>query len=422
MGHRSRLASYSLVALIAAGCGKPAAPPAGGAATGAGALATTAPATTAPATTAPPEATKAPDPPATAAAPDAQAGAEDVPMEGDPTATDKVQAVTLGDGDLEQVALPGETRRVIGWRDRNGTNAVVIKRESPKALLTATHLIREGDGSWTTKRDFKELVSECGDYRLTLEAQTGAWSVSDLDADGIGEATWAWSAGCRTDWSPVTHKVLLTESGEKYVLRGTTATRGTGGDFKTDADFEKAPAAFRAHAETVWKATATERPPQRADYASEAHWGNDFLGWERLGPVPVGGVLTAIEPALGKPESKDEVFHDVDASGDYYQRWHYPARGFDLTVHSAKDPKLADGALSSIRAGAGSTLETRLGIRVGSSEADMRTAYTPYMNKEMSRGPYLAIGIEWSWLTFEARDGKVVGIAFGLGQDPPDAK
>ncbi|MBL8622305.1 MAG: hypothetical protein JNK64_13410 [Myxococcales bacterium] len=180
--------------------------------------------------------------------------------ERDPSATASVTARALTDADLDELEVPGARQQVIGWTDRYGTNAVVISRQEQGrgALLTATHARREGDGSWTTVRAFKEAVDAC-EFDLSLYAQIGDWSVTDLDGDGLGEATFAWSAGCRSDVSPLTHKVLVVEDGEKYVLRGQTIdASGAGGTFEADAGFAKAPAPFRAHAEQAWKATAKE--------------------------------------------------------------------------------------------------------------------------------------------------------------------
>ncbi len=248
------LAPLASLLLVAAGCSKKEAAKTGEAATGSGSSAA---AGSSAAGTGSVAGTPSPD-----AAPTAPTPTPDVPQEVDPTASDKVIAVELTDADLEELKLPGKRQHVIGWTDRYGTNAIVITLQSkPKngGLLVATHAIREGDASWTVGRDYKELVEECEDFDLSIYAQVGAWSVTDLDADGHGEATFAWSAGCRSDVSPITHKVLLVEKDEKFVLRGQTIdATGGGGDYKADPVFEKANPAFLPHAEKVWKLTVKE--------------------------------------------------------------------------------------------------------------------------------------------------------------------
>ncbi|MCC6623390.1 MAG: hypothetical protein IT385_19175 [Deltaproteobacteria bacterium] len=410
-------AALALGTSIAPACGKggaPSAPPADAVA----AAPAPEPAEPSPAPVAP-DAAPAPEADAAAApaTPPTDAGPANNGEERDPSATDKVETTTLSEDAFEGVELPGQTRKIIGWRDKNGTNAILIKREWPKgagAQLVAYHLNREGDASWTTLRDYKELVSDCNDFRLTLEPYTGPWSVTDLDNDGYGEATFAWTAGCRTDWSPVTHKVLLVESGAKYVLRGTTKSA----DSAADPDFAKAPPTFLDHARSVWASTSTEAPPARSAYESEAEWGNDFLSWERLGPIPAGASAAVIKATFGEPASVSAITHDEDATGKYFQTWRYPAQGIELTLEGEK-ADLADGALSALRTKAPSKLTTRLGITIGSSEAELKAAYDAFRNTEYSYGRYLAIGIEWTWLTFEVEDGKVVAISEGLGQQPP---
>jgi len=418
---RSILVSSLLASALFVGCSKaPEAPPL--------------PATTvtiAPPTTPEPAPTPTPAPepaptPAPTPTPAPSPELDNDTAEKDPSATDKVEPTTLESDAFDEAGLPGQLRAIVGWRDRNGTNALVLTRESPKgrgAELLATHFNREGDASWTKIRDFRELVSDCNDWRLTLEGRTGTWSVTDLDNDGIGEATFAWSAGCRTEWSPVSHKVLLVESGDKYVLRGNTGAM----TFDADPAFEKAPAAFRAHAEKVWAATSIEKPPEREAYAEEAQWGNDFLAWERVGMLPLGASRAAIEEHYGKPESKDAIFHDDSASGLYFETWHYPTRGLVITL-SGEDAKLADGGISSLTVTAPSDFKTRQGIAVGAPETDLLDRYGRFRNLEKSRLDkessryWLAIGIEWTWLTFEAYQNKVVSIRWGLGQEPPSAR
>jgi len=160
----------------------------------------------------------------------------------------------------------------VGWTDKLGKHAIVFGRsESEKgeertSVLVADLLTWEGD-AWNSQRRFTERVDKCM-FDTELYEMTGDWSVTDLDDNGVAEVTFAWRVGCRSDVSPVGHKVLLVgfdAGGEvaKYVLRGDTAvsvggTVDQGGKFRTDASFEKAPAAFLEHAKSVWAKTSVE--------------------------------------------------------------------------------------------------------------------------------------------------------------------
>lgn len=164
----------------------------------------------------------------------------------------------------EAFPAKGAIQAVLKWQDKYGINALVFARteskgkgEARSAMLTVTHALQEGDASWKTVRVFKERVDDCP-FDIELTPEVGAWSVTDLDKDGLGEATFAYSAGCRSDVSPVTHKVLQTEDGKKYALRGQTRVEGEGGVFKADTSYKDEGKAFRAHAEMVWKETVGE--------------------------------------------------------------------------------------------------------------------------------------------------------------------
>lgn len=137
-----------------------------------------------------------------------------------------------------------------------------VNGEATKSgLIRVEHWIKDGDldGEWKMLEDYEERVNDCA-FDLTLAVKRGEWSLSNLDDDGYAEATFAWSAGCRSDVSPITHKVLMIEDGKKYVLRGQTRewpsrTDPVGGEFKADAAFAKAPEGFLKHAERAWEAT-----------------------------------------------------------------------------------------------------------------------------------------------------------------------
>ncbi|MBL4637500.1 MAG: hypothetical protein JKY56_26825 [Kofleriaceae bacterium] len=196
-------------------------------------------------------------------------------MEQDPNATDTVKAVDFkgklpDDGLLEADQLKGKFHSIAGWTDKHGLHALVFsttvseKEDEVSSMLIADLFSREGD-AWTSQRQFKASVDKC-QFDTELKAQTGDWSITDLDKDGLGEVSFAWSVGCRSDVSPVTHKVLLVTFKDaeykKYVLRGNTGIKMAGevegGEFKADKVFETAPKEFLAHAEMVWKNTSIE--------------------------------------------------------------------------------------------------------------------------------------------------------------------
>jgi hypothetical protein len=194
-------------------------------------------------------------------------------MEQDPNTTSSVQAIDFGGKAPNDVNIVGTFHKAFGWTDKHGKNAVVMsiqtsgKEDAKSSELVADYLVWEGS-SWTRQRRFRERVEAC-QFDTELTALTGDWSVTDLDGDGVGEATLVWRAGCRSDVSPVKHKVLVIRTLakgtiDKLALRGHTAIdpgdgNTVGGQFKADRAFGKAPPVFLKHAEDVWKKTVTEQ-------------------------------------------------------------------------------------------------------------------------------------------------------------------
>lgn len=174
------------------------------------------------------------------------------------------------DGLLTKDLIKGKFESILGWTDKYGMHALVFsktestKEDTTSAMIIAEVFMREGD-AWTSQRQLKASVDKC-DFDTELKIHTGDWSIADLNKDDLAEVTFAWSVGCRSDVSPITHKVLLISdkdgTSEKYVLRGETAIKigdiNEGGKFKADKAFESVPKEFLTHAKMVWKKTATE--------------------------------------------------------------------------------------------------------------------------------------------------------------------
>lgn len=174
-------------------------------------------------------------------------------------AFDAAEVATLTSGKIE---------KGLRWKDTSGDNVLFLDRIEKKGQVTGTdvlttimgaHHFRLTDGKWTSVRDYKEVVDQC-EFDTIAEVRIDAndWSLTDINNDGVAEATWAWYSGCASDVSPTTKKVMLTIGGEKYPLRGDTQVDPgngelMGGDFKPDPAFSKIDAAFLEHAKTIWK-------------------------------------------------------------------------------------------------------------------------------------------------------------------------
>lgn len=154
----------------------------------------------------------------------------------------------------------GEALGGFAFVDSAGENFIVFTRESFKSdggnlILHIKHVLQTNDEVGEV-RSYTDRVEKCTED-ITLKPQFGAWSVSDVDGDGIGEANFAYSAACAGGIDPMIHKVFITEGGKKYVLRGRTKIKlpdvePFGGEYKAD----KMPAVFLKKAKDIWADTS----------------------------------------------------------------------------------------------------------------------------------------------------------------------
>ena len=172
-----------------------------------------------------------------------------------------------------EIAGTVDEKQGLRFDDRAGENVIVVSRESrtttptsdrEDAQTTSTlhinHFQRASEQEpWRLVTGRQESVENCS-FDLTSAVYFGPWSLSDLDEDGMAEVTMAYSTGCRSDVSPISHKVLMIEDGERYSLHGTTTIQGaeTPEAPMADPQFEQAPEAFLDHAKKAWAATHVE--------------------------------------------------------------------------------------------------------------------------------------------------------------------
>lgn len=182
-----------------------------------------------------------------------------------------------------------EVGEPFAYRDAHGIHVFRfhehLGRSGPTPVIGAlhvTHALRHADsGHWQLERTFKERMDSCWESDAFADPTQGDWSVTDLDEDGVGEATFAYTVGCQgDDEEPKTHKVLLVEMHTKYALRGKSSIGGTSS--KPRASFEGAPEAFLAHAKAVWEDTSAEQMPELAGTYSRKTFDSATLPIEEL--------------------------------------------------------------------------------------------------------------------------------------------
>lgn len=165
---------------------------------------------------------------------------------------------------ISGMTINGEIQTGLRWEDNSGENVIVFDKATKKApkgfttTMTAGHYRKE-NGAWKSVRSYREVIDSCEfDTRADVVVDPKGWSLTDVDLNGIPEATWAWFSTCTSDVSPATKKIMMTEKDQKYPLRGTTKVdigngEFVGGEFKADPAFDEVVPAFLEHAKSVWE-------------------------------------------------------------------------------------------------------------------------------------------------------------------------
>ncbi len=186
----------------------------------------------------------------------------------------------VGTAPVKQSELPrgvtprGQFRSGVTFADKKGINYVLFSSKSKEEAATVDMTSRSEwifvdlwvvppKGAPRNVLPVRDMVTDCVMGDVDTRFHDAAFSVTDLDHDGIAEITFGYELACRSDVSPATYKLLVIENGAKYILRGTTIVNPgggpMGGTFTPDPAEAKWPAAFLAHAKDVWAKTSADR-------------------------------------------------------------------------------------------------------------------------------------------------------------------
>lgn len=136
---------------------------------------------------------------------------------------------------------------------------------------------------------------------------------------------------------------------------------------------------------------------------------------DTLGKLALGQKAEEVVGLLGKPESKGVSTH-WEAIGEWVQELNYPAQGLEIKVSS--EAKGGRQKVLMISATAPSTLATGRGIKVGSTEAEVKKAYKDVLNAEESEaGKSLVAGSVYGGVIFTLKKGKVSEIFIGAAAE-----
>ncbi|MBI5856292.1 MAG: hypothetical protein HZB42_01475 [Sphingobacteriales bacterium] len=130
------------------------------------------------------------------------------------------------------VKFEGKLNEALQWADKSGDNILITSFVEPYDDKEKNEYGEEGQ---TAELHTYQYVKKEGDYRLlwkindgekscpfdiTCNFIKGSTTVTDLDNDGIAEATVQYRLACRSDVSPAEMKLIMYEGADKYILQG----------------------------------------------------------------------------------------------------------------------------------------------------------------------------------------------------------
>lgn len=136
---------------------------------------------------------------------------------------------------------------------------------------------------------------------------------------------------------------------------------------------------------------------------------------EAFGKLALGQKAGTLTKQLGEPEAKgkDTLW---GATGEWVQEWKYPAKG--LTFNMASEAKGGAKSVLMITATGKCSLATARGIKIGSTEAEVRKAYADVESKEDgSPGEVFVAGSVYGGVIFNFTKGKVSKIFIGAAAE-----
>lgn len=168
----------------------------------------------------------------------------------------------------KEVSYEGNLKSAQQWSDLAGKHIVVLSEtgivQNPKfthendgsdAELFAYHFVKEGAVFVQTWKVY-DFIKDCP-LDLAASFVENAFTVTDLNKDGISEIWVMYKTVCHGDVSPSDMKIIMYQGQQKYAMRGQNKVEVApneyyGGAYKFDLAFNQAPKAFRTFALTLW--------------------------------------------------------------------------------------------------------------------------------------------------------------------------
>lgn len=146
-------------------------------------------------------------------------------------------------------------------------------------------------------------------------------------------------------------------------------------------------------------------------------WAAEEFDWtkEQVGKLRHGLSAQEVKQIIpGKPACGPEELWGAD--GEYHQEWQYPDVGVTLGMVSKK--KGGSKSIWSITITSPSPLQTQRGIRIGSTELEVKDAYRRFRNAfDSEHFNCFIAGSIFGGVMFDLKQGKVSQIFIGAGAE-----
>lgn len=178
------------------------------------------------------------------------------------TSTFKILAFDKNDQTFKD-SIKGNLVDGLSWQDAEGENRVLFtanpvqmnKGGQQGGAVYVYCFIKNGTG-WKKKWEVKDRIDAC-EVDATCEFLPNSFTVTDNDANNLGEVCFLYKLSCKGDASPDDKKLIMYEGANKYAIRGSTILEYNGskegGDKKIDPSFTKAAKPLLDFANSQWE-------------------------------------------------------------------------------------------------------------------------------------------------------------------------
>ena len=168
----------------------------------------------------------------------------------------------------KQIKYSGSIINSVTWSDSLGLNYILTTETGEfetkdkqgdylkNAALYVYHYVHKEDSIKLLWRVY-DFEKDCP-FDVVVEFIDKAFTVTDLDKNGIAEVWVMYENQCTSDVSPAPTKIIMYEGIKKYAVRGENKVQVSekeflGGQYTLDESFKKANPLFRQFAINLWE-------------------------------------------------------------------------------------------------------------------------------------------------------------------------